>query len=49
MDFMEAMEKFPLLRLRMTVGARELLKLPAQNKGNTLRGAFALCSNGVRG
>lgn len=37
---MEAFDNFPLLRLRMTVAARQMLKLPAQNKGNTLRGAF---------
>ena len=33
MDFMAAMEQFPVvLRLRMTVRAQELLKLPVHNK-----------------
>ena len=40
MNFMEAMAGFPVLRLRLTVTARETLKLPRDNKGNTLRGAF---------
>ena len=40
MNFMEAMSRFPVLRLRLTVSAHSMLKLPRLNKGNTLRGAF---------
>lgn len=36
MDFMAAMEQFPVLRLRMTVRAQELLKLPVHNKLQSL-------------
>ena len=36
----EALSKFSVLVLRLIVQPRAALKLPAQNKGNTLRGAF---------
>ncbi|HEV2499332.1 MAG TPA: CRISPR system precrRNA processing endoribonuclease RAMP protein Cas6 [Terriglobia bacterium] len=40
MQFHEALSRFPYLLLRLTLKPQETLKLPAQNKGNTLRGAF---------
>ena len=36
----EAFSRFPYLLLRLALKPHETLKLPAQNKGNTLRGAF---------
>jgi len=40
MQFQEALSRFPYLLLRLALKPQETLKLPAQNKGNTLRGAF---------
>lgn len=40
MQFHEALSRFPYLLLRLALKPQETLKLPAQNKGNTLRGAF---------
>lgn len=36
----EAFSRFPYLLLRLVLKPHETLKLPAENKGNTLRGAF---------
>lgn len=36
----DTFSRFPYLLLRLALKPRETLKLPAQNKGNTLRGAF---------
>ncbi len=40
MQFQEALSRFPYLLLRLALKPQETLRLPAQNKGNTLRGAF---------
>jgi hypothetical protein len=40
MDLAQASAKLPLLLLRLRIRPKQTLKLPADNKGNTLRGAF---------
>jgi len=40
MDVGQAMAHFSFLPVRLRIIPRETLKLPALNKGNTLRGAF---------
>jgi hypothetical protein len=40
MDVTQASANFPLLVLRLRITPKQVLKLPAANKGNTLRGAF---------
>ncbi|MGH9327085.1 MAG: CRISPR system precrRNA processing endoribonuclease RAMP protein Cas6, partial [Terriglobia bacterium] len=40
MQFQETLSRFPYLLLRLALKPQETLKLPAQNKANTLRGAF---------
>ena len=41
MEIEEALSMFPVLALRLIAQPRAALKLAAQNKGNTLRGAFS--------
>ncbi|MGH9344145.1 MAG: CRISPR system precrRNA processing endoribonuclease RAMP protein Cas6, partial [Terriglobia bacterium] len=40
MQIEEVLSNFPYLLLRLAFRPQETLRLPAQNKGNTLRGAF---------
>ncbi|MGD0128087.1 MAG: CRISPR system precrRNA processing endoribonuclease RAMP protein Cas6 [Terriglobia bacterium] len=40
MDVTQASANLPLLVLRLRITPKQVLKLPAANKGNTLRGAF---------
>jgi hypothetical protein len=40
MDVTQASANLPLLLLRLRITPKQALKLPADNKGNTLRGAF---------
>jgi len=42
MDFQQALAKLVVLALRLKIAPQETLRLPAHNKGNTLRGAFGI-------